>query len=82
MIRFGADEDFDNHILRGLRHRSPSIDIVRAQDELGRGASDADVLDLVPQVLGIGAAIDDLVLIAECSAPEEWTGQVRFLPLR
>ena len=30
----------------------------------------------------IAAAIDDLLLIAECSQPGEWEGQVRYLPLR
>jgi hypothetical protein len=29
-----------------------------------------------------GAAIDDIVLIAECSLEGEWEGQVRYLPLR
>lgn len=29
----------------------------------------------------VGQAIDDLVLIAECSLDGEWEGQVRFLPL-
>lgn len=36
---------------------------------------------IVPQWLSIGEAVADLALIAECSAPEEWFGQVRFLPL-
>ena len=29
----------------------------------------------------VGRAIDDLLLIAECSLPGEWEGQVRYLPL-
>jgi hypothetical protein len=29
----------------------------------------------------IGRAIDDLVLVAECSIDGEWEGQVRYLPL-
>ena len=36
----------------------------------------------VAQSMPIGRAIDDLVLIAECSTPEDWTSQVRYLPLR
>lgn len=44
MIRFAADEDLDNHILRGLRHRLPSIDVVRAQDAALGGAPDQEVL--------------------------------------
>ena len=30
----------------------------------------------------IGVAIEDILLIAECSLPGEWEGQVRYLPLR
>ena len=30
----------------------------------------------------IAIAIQDLLLIAECSLPDEWEGQVRYLPLR
>jgi hypothetical protein len=36
----------------------------------------------VPCTLSISAAIQDLLLIAECSLPGEWEGQVRYLPLR
>lgn len=31
--------------------------------------------------LPVGQAIEELVLIAKASQPDEWTGQVRFLPL-
>jgi len=31
--------------------------------------------------LGVGMAIDELVLIVRASEPGEWEGQVRFLPL-
>lgn len=31
--------------------------------------------------LAIGHAIDDLLLLAECSLDDEWEGQVRYLPL-
>jgi hypothetical protein len=30
----------------------------------------------------IGVAIEEIVLLAECSLDEEWEGQVRYLPLR
>ena len=36
----------------------------------------------VPRTVAIAAAIEDLLLIAECSRPGEWEGQVRYLPLR
>jgi hypothetical protein len=35
----------------------------------------------VRSVAPIGQAIDDLILLAECSFEGEWEGQVRFLPL-
>jgi hypothetical protein len=35
----------------------------------------------VPSVARIGQAIDDLILLAECSFEGEWEGHVRFLPL-
>jgi hypothetical protein len=28
------------------------------------------------------AAVDDILLLTECSSPGEWEGQVRYLPLR
>ncbi len=30
----------------------------------------------------VGLAIEEIILIAECSLEGEWEGQVRFLPLR
>ncbi len=30
----------------------------------------------------IGTAIDEIILLAECSLEGEWEGQVRYLPLR
>jgi Domain of unknown function (DUF5615) len=30
----------------------------------------------------IGIAIEEIVLLAECSLEDEWEGQVRYLPLR
>jgi len=35
----------------------------------------------VGSVAPVGQAIDDLILLAECSFDGEWEGQVRFLPL-
>jgi predicted nuclease of predicted toxin-antitoxin system len=35
----------------------------------------------VRSIAAIGQAIDDLILLAECSIADEWEGQVRFLPL-
>jgi hypothetical protein len=35
----------------------------------------------VSRRLSVGAAIEDLLLLVECSHPGEWEGQVLFLPL-
>ena len=45
MIKFVADEDFDNRILRGLLRRYPDLDIVRIQDTPLAGASDPAILE-------------------------------------
>ncbi len=36
---------------------------------------------VVPQSLAVGRAIEDLVLVVECSEQEEWQVQVHYLPL-
>jgi predicted nuclease of predicted toxin-antitoxin system len=54
LIRFAADEDLDNHIVRAVR-RSASIDIVRVQEARLTGADDDAVL--------AWAASDDRVLL-------------------
>jgi hypothetical protein len=33
MLRFAADENFNNDIVRGVRRRNPGVDIVRVQDD-------------------------------------------------
>ncbi len=35
----------------------------------------------IPQNLKIGVAIDELVLLAECSLEDEWQNQIIFIPL-
>jgi hypothetical protein len=44
LIRLGADEDLDNHVVRGLRHRLPTVDFVRVQDVGLINAPDQEVL--------------------------------------
>jgi hypothetical protein len=44
MLPMLADENFNNDIVRGLRRRLPSIDLVRAQDVGLSGAKDPPVL--------------------------------------
>ena len=36
----------------------------------------------VSQELSIGVAIEEILILAECSLDGEWEGQVRFLPLK
>lgn len=36
---------------------------------------------VVREAVPVGRALDDLVLIIECSEQAEWEGQVRYLPL-
>lgn len=45
MVRWAADENFNNDILRALRRRKPDIDIVRVQDVGLSGADDPAVLE-------------------------------------
>ncbi|GAB4188903.1 MAG: hypothetical protein Fur006_29670 [Coleofasciculaceae cyanobacterium] len=43
-MKFLADENFDNSIVRGLIRRQPEIDIIRVQDVGLSGADDPTVL--------------------------------------
>lgn len=52
-----------------------------AYQRVGRGLAMPGVF-VIPQALPAAQVIEDLVLIAECSLPGEWEGQVRYLPLR
>ncbi|NMG20819.1 DUF5615 family PIN-like protein [Brasilonema bromeliae] len=117
MVRFLADENFNNQIVRGVLRQSPSIDILRIQDVDLSGANDPTVLEWAAQHrrvvlthdvatmitfayeriqarlsmpglfevsrrVSVGLAIEEIILIGECSLEGEWEGQVRFLPLR
>ncbi len=44
MLRLATDEDFNNHIVRGLLRRQPELDIVRVQDVGLGGKDDSEVL--------------------------------------
>jgi len=117
MLRFAADENFNNDIVRGLLRRKPELDIVRVQDAGLSGADDSTVLEWtakearillthdvstmtryayeriqsnkpmpgifeVSRNLPIGNGIEDILLLAEYSFEDEWSGQVHYLPLR
>jgi len=116
MLKFAADENFNNDILRGLLRKMPELDILRVQDSDLSGAEDPDILEWAAQenrvllthdvqtitkyayervrralpmpgvievsrAVPIYRAIEDILLIAECSFDSEWEGQVRYLPL-
>lgn len=44
-MRWAADENFNNDIIRGLLRRKPDVDIVRVQDVGLSGADDSTVLE-------------------------------------
>lgn len=117
MLRFAADENFNNNIVKGFRRRNPAVDIVRVQDvglysakdpailawvarerrillthdaatmrdfayeRMAAGLSMSGLIE-VQRSAPIGRVIEDLLLIAECTAEEEWEGRVERLPLR
>jgi len=60
MLRFLADENFNNDILRGLLRRQPELDLVRVQDVGLSGSSD-------PQVLAWAAREQRLLLTHDVS---------------
>lgn len=49
MLRFVADENFNNHILRALRHADSPPDVIRVQDTEVYQADDPTVLEWAAQ---------------------------------
>lgn len=49
MLRFAADENFNNDVVRGVLRRKSSVDIVRVQDVGLSGVDDPTVLEWVAQ---------------------------------
>jgi len=116
-VKWLADENLRNAIVRGILRRAPGLDIVRVQDvQQIFGADDSVVLDwatrnnrivlthdvstmvpamhdllrasrcapivLVPDSLPDGVAIEEIILLDECSVESDWAAGVVFLPLR
>ena len=52
-----------------------------AYDRVAAGLSMPGVFELAYDI-PIGVAIEEILLLAECSLDSEWEGQVRYLPLR
>lgn len=102
MLKFAADQDFNNRIIRGLLRREPGLDLVRVQDAGLRSRDDPSVLEWasnegrvllthdvttmkahaygrisagldmpgvfeVSQDIPIGIAIEEILILAECS---------------
>lgn len=49
MIRFAADENFNNDILRAIWRLNPTIEITRVQDTPASGFDDSHLLDWLEQ---------------------------------
>ena len=45
MLRFLADENFNNDVLRGVLRRNPDLDVVRVQDVGLQGLDDPSILE-------------------------------------
>ena len=86
MLRLLADENLNNHIVRGLLRRNAGLDndvstMTRyCYERVAAGMSMPGVFE-VPRSLPVKQVIEDLLLLAQCSGEGEWEGQVRYLPL-
>jgi Domain of unknown function (DUF5615) len=116
VVKFGADENFNLLIIKGLKRRKSDLDIILVQDvglrteddpvllswaaEDGRVTLTHDIrtmpgfavqrietgqrmsgLIVVPDQMPIGPAIEDLLVIAECTESAEWESRIEYLPL-
>lgn len=52
-----------------------------AEDRVAAGLPMPGVFE-ISQYLPIGQAVEEILLLAECSLEGEWEGQIRFLPLK
>lgn len=68
----------ENRVL--LTHDAATMTVF-AYERINDGLEMAGIFE-IPKTLSIGEAIEELLLIAECSFDNEWNGQVMFLPLR
>lgn len=117
-MKWLADENFRNAIVRGLLRQAPRFDIIRAQDVLqifsrddrtllrfataqGRVVATHDVstmlpamreqmriasrcapIVLVPDSMPVSAAVEDLLILDQCSTEADWAAGVIYIPLR
>jgi hypothetical protein len=75
MLRLAADENF-----KLLTHDVTTM--TRCAYERVQANKGMPGIFEVSREVPIGVAIDDILLLAECSLEGEWEGQVRYLPLK
>ena len=75
MLEWAAQEG------RGLLTHDVTTITYHAYERVRTGKRMPGVFE-VSRKVPIGVAIEDILLIAECSLEGEWEGQVRYLPLR
>ncbi|MCC6226665.1 MAG: hypothetical protein IT195_09695 [Microthrixaceae bacterium] len=82
-VRFLADENFNRKIVVGLQRRIDDLDLVRVQ-EVGLRAAEQPMAGVivVPTLMALATAIEDLELVVGASLDDEWDNQVSYLPLR
>ena len=68
-------------MMRILLTHDVSTITAHAYDRVKNGGRMPGVFE-VSRDISIPIAVEDILLIDECSEPEEWEGQVRYLPLR
>ena len=111
-----SDENLDNHVVRGLVRRLPTIDLIRVQDVGLKGTDDQTILHwaadhgrillthdrrtvpgfalyrvtegkpmsgvfVVHTRMPVARAIDEVLLVVQCSSAEDWADQVIYFPL-
>ena len=74
VLEFAADED------RILLTHDVSTMRKHAVERLSANKPMAGVFE-IRQDLPIGRAVDEIVMLAECSRDDEWAGLIMFLPL-
>jgi hypothetical protein len=83
-LRGAKDEDVLDWAARECRvlvtHDVSTI-TAHAYERVKAGQKMPGVLE-APRSAPLAIVIEDLQLIAECSEPSDWEGQVRYLPLR
>ncbi len=67
MLRLASDEDVHGLIVRGLRRRIPTLDLVRVHDVLPEGTPDPEVLEWASRENRILVTNDRSTMIAHAS---------------